>query len=430
MKQLQRYFLSFAVVSGVISEMAQAQSFDSASIAALVGKQVVTHYDVSQRAKKFAIERGGKEADHREGALEELITEMTWRTAAVKAGYSVNKIDIDRRLAEFARSQNTSPAKIMAFYKSKGVATLSVRNFLENQLLREKYVLRLFRKKSERSITLDSVKSELGRYEQEQLVELKLHQVAFDQQKVSDSQEVRRTRSHIIQKMKDDGMSFADIGAKLSSKFSGISYRDLGWQREQAFRDSRLINLMASLPAGSVTQPIRLSNNRGISLFFIQQKRVRTYSGVEPFRFNGAILLVRSSSETTNEQLKASIETLKAFRNPDFACNENAALPAGLERHFRRGVSIENMSLQNRSVTLALNVGQFSKISISDKRKSGKGAVVSRFVLCGRSGGFKSDAAKKAAGKIVRNKLVNAKIALLAKKHILELRQRTYVEIL
>ena len=427
MRQLQ-CVLTFAaaVVAATTFSIAAAQT-NPFEPAAIVDEQIITRYDVSQRAKQLSIDGGGVEDAYREQALEALISETLLRNAALQAGYTVTNGDVEARLSDLARSQGVSPAEIIAFFESSGVDALTVGRWLENQLLQEAYILRLFRGRAQAAVQPADIERELHRYEREQLIELRLHQIMFGRLNQDGLQEVRRLRSRIIQAM-DDGARFPDIGAQIAANSSGVSYLDLGWQPDQAFQDPRLIDLVASLRAGSVTPPIEFGRG-GVSLFFVQDKRIRTPPGVEPFRFDISILSAESPPGASNDQVEALVDELEAARDSDIACDESVSLSAGVERRLERNLAVDEMSLQNRIAVLDLEVGQHSEISLSDQRSGGGGALVWLFALCSRNGGFESEEAREGAIESVRQRLFNAQLALLGNEHVRELRQRASIEI-
>ena len=427
MRKIQRVFTFAAAVAAAATSSVAAAQTNPFEPAAIVDEQIITRYDVSQRSKQLAIDRGGVEDAYRADALEALISETLLRNAALQAGYTVTNGDVEARLSDLARSQGVSPAEMIAFFESRGVDALTVGRWLENQLLQEAYILRLFQGRAREAVQPADIERELRRYEREQLIDLRLHQISFGRLNEDGLQEVRRLRSRIIQAL-DDGARFADIGAQISANSRGVAYLDLGWQPDQAFQDPRLIDLVASLPAGSVTPPIEFGSG-GVSLFYVQERRIRTPPGVEPFQFDIAILSVASPPDASNEQIEASVEALEANRNAEVACDESAALSAGLERRFERSISIDGMRLQNRIAVLTLEVGQFSDISLSDRRSGGGGAVAWLFALCSRRGGFESEAAREEAVETVRLQLFNAQLALLGNEHVRQLRQRADIEI-
>ena len=87
----------FALLIAVAFSTAMART-DSFEPMALVNDQIITQFDVSQRARQLAVEAGGKEGTYRVQALEELITETIFRQEALAAGHSVSDSAIEKRL--------------------------------------------------------------------------------------------------------------------------------------------------------------------------------------------------------------------------------------------------------------------------------------------------------------------------------------------
>ncbi len=424
-RQRARALAVAAVAAAWLSAaVAQTNPFEPAAI---VDEQIITRYDVSQRAKQLAIEGGGTEDTYAEQALQSLISETLVRNAALQSGLSVSQEQVSERLSLLAQLRGVGSSELVAFYESRDVDALTIGRWLESQLLQEGYIVSRFLDRAREAVHPADIEQELKAYEREQFVELRLHQLAFGRLDDSGLQEVRRLREQIIQAM-EGGANFPKIAADLAANTGAVLYRDLGWQQEQAFRDPRLIDLMVSLPEGSVAPPVEIEDG-GVSLFFVPERRVRTSPGVEPYTFDIAIVSSQSPADASNEQVEAAIRSLEAVHESGMPCDGDGSLPAGVERRIERGVSVGEMSLQNRFIVLDLEVGETSDIALSDQRSGGGGTVAWAFSLCARSGGLQDGAAREAAVESVRQQLVNAQLAVFASEHVRELRQRAEIEI-
>ncbi len=395
--------------------------------AAIVDDQIVTRYDVSQRARQIALARGGQEADYRDAALEALIGETLLRSAAIEAGFSVSTEAVDRRLAETARAQGTTAETLVDYFVSQGIDALTVGRQLEYQLLQEAYVLWLFRDRALAAVQPADVERELVRYERRQALDFRLMQLSFgrlDEQGLAD---VRQLRGQIAQAL-EQGRNFAEIGTQLAETYEIIAFQDLGWRSERELADPALVDLLSSLSPETVSPTVELGNGT-VSLFYKVGQRIRTPPGVDPFEFDIAILAAELSPDATDAQLEASVELLNEAGTEAQPCDESAGLPAGISRRMERGLTLANMTSQNRSVALELEVGQISRTSLSDRRSGGGGAVLWRFAVCERTGGIQSDSARAAAEEVVRQDLVSVQLALLGSEQVRELRRRAEIEI-
>ena len=395
--------------------------------AAVVNDQIISSYDVELRSRQFVIESGGEAKMYRKQALDGLIDEMLFRRASLRSGHSVTDSEIEKRLSSLAQSQGVSSADVVAFYESRGIDVDTLNYWFENQLLRKKYVYRLFHKKAQDSIRHGDVEWELRSYERQQSLELRLQQIVFAP-RFSSLRRVREIRSNIVQEMRD-GASFSDIAKRVANDSKGIVYRDLDWQPEEALGERRLIDMMASSSAGFLTPVIEIRSRGEAILFYMQEKRIRTSPGVGPFRFDIAILSANAASGASDKQVEPLIENLEAVRNVDVACDENAALPTGIGRRFNRDASIDGMSLVNRKTILDLDVGKFSKLFRDNRRNRRSGVVAWLFVLCDRRGGIQGEEGKDIATKNVRHKLFNDRLRMLANNHLQDMRSKARIEI-
>ena len=422
--QKRAFVVAAAVAAWLSAAAAQTNPFEPAAI---VDEQIITRYDVSQRAKQIAIDGGGDELAFREQALESLISETLLRNAALQVGMFVTQEQVSERLSLLAQARGAGAAELVAFFESQEVDALTIGRWIENQLLQEAYILSRFQDRAEEAVQPADINRELKRYERDQFIEILVHQLAFGLLNDDGIREVRELRQRILQAM-EDGASFPEIAANVSASSAAVDYRNLGWQSEQAFQDPRLIGLMVSLQEGSVGPAIEFGNG-GVSLFYVEERRVRTLPGVEPLIFDIVIFSAESPPGATNAQVEASIGTLDKVREEGTACSADTSLPAGIERRDETGINIAAMSLQNRFAVLDLEVGGVSETALSDRRDGGGGAVAWMFALCGLGGGIPDDAAREVAMRNVRQQLVNAELTGLGNEHLRELRQLADIKI-
>ena len=333
MNVIAAFLIAMATVFVAVDANALGTLF---GIAATVDGQAITHYDVSQRAKQIAVERGGQEDSYREVALEEIISETIIRNAALSAGYSVSKREIKDSLLEMAESSGVTPEELVGFFASRGVRFESIMWGVESRLLEKKYIFEKFGEKVKETVLKKDVALDLQEYERNQWLELKLERISFGLLYEDGLKEVRNLQARIVKAMDEKGMSFAEIGAEVASSSSGVHYSNLGWRSEQIFRDPRLIELMISLKDGSTTPPLSIGS-QGVSIFYVQEKRIRTLAGVEPFHFDIAFLSIESPADASKEQIEASIQRLRDIRDVGAVCSGTVALPEGVYRRPRKG---------------------------------------------------------------------------------------------
>ena len=410
-----------ALLVSVSPASAQTNPFEPAAI---IDEQIVTRYDVLQRARQIAIELGGDPESHREAALEALISETLLRNAALAEGYAVNDDQVAERLQALAEAQGANAEDLVAFFESRGVDAFTVGRWLENQLLQEAYLLQQFRDRALNSVQPADVDRELLRYEREQYLELHVHQLDFGRPDENRRREVERMRSRVAQALAD-GAGIAEVGSGLAATDDRIAYRDLGWQPEQVFQDPRLISAMVSLPAGTIGPPITFGGG-GVSMFYVQDRRVRTLPGVEPFRFD-LVLLSTESPDTSDAAREALVGRMEAARESLPACDGDADLPEGISRQRDPGVTVAELAWGDRREILALEPGAWSGIVLSEP--GGSGTIAWMLAVCQLTGGFLDEATRTESADRVREQLVNARLAELGSEHVRELRQRAEIDI-
>jgi parvulin-like peptidyl-prolyl isomerase len=111
------------------------------SPAAFVNDQVITAYDIDQQARLMGMLEIG---DSRQAALSNAIEDRLKRSAAIDAGIGADRAQIDASLGRFAQSRGTDPEGIDKMLRASGVSRITLRNFIETEVLWSTYVRRTF----------------------------------------------------------------------------------------------------------------------------------------------------------------------------------------------------------------------------------------------------------------------------------------------
>jgi parvulin-like peptidyl-prolyl isomerase len=111
------------------------------SPAAFVNDQVITAYDIDQRMRLMGMLEIG---ENREAALDNAIEDRLKRSAAADAGITTDRGQIDASLDRFARARAMDAAEIEKTLKKAGVSKMTLREFVETEVLWSSYVRRTF----------------------------------------------------------------------------------------------------------------------------------------------------------------------------------------------------------------------------------------------------------------------------------------------
>lgn len=114
---------------------AQSRSDSAITSVAFVNGEVITNFDVDQRARLLGAMGAPAEGRSFEAGLQAMIDDTLKRSAAASAGISVPAQQVDDSIDNFARSNNLSRADLDARMRRAGVAEESLRQFVETELL-------------------------------------------------------------------------------------------------------------------------------------------------------------------------------------------------------------------------------------------------------------------------------------------------------
>ncbi|MFT7390552.1 MAG: parvulin-like peptidyl-prolyl isomerase [Paracoccaceae bacterium] len=109
--------------------------------AAFVNDQVISAYDIAQRGRLNAFLQA---ADGPEAALEGMIEERLKRGAAKDAGIAVERPAVEAALTRFAQGRGVDAAGLQAQLAAAGVSRVTLRDFIETEIVWSAYVRRTF----------------------------------------------------------------------------------------------------------------------------------------------------------------------------------------------------------------------------------------------------------------------------------------------
>jgi parvulin-like peptidyl-prolyl isomerase len=133
-----------ALAFGAVSAAAQTETPRPQapfSPAAFVNDQVITAYDVDQRVRLMVMLEIG---ENREAAMDNAIEDRLKRSAATDAGITAERGQVDAALARFAQSRGTDAAGVEKMLKRVGVSRITLRDFIETEVLWSTFVRRTF----------------------------------------------------------------------------------------------------------------------------------------------------------------------------------------------------------------------------------------------------------------------------------------------
>jgi peptidyl-prolyl cis-trans isomerase SurA len=245
--------------------------------AAKVNDEVITNYDVVQRARLLVA--GGAKAteDITRAALEELIKDKLKLQVAKRLQIVVGAAEIDGAFAEFASKSGMSLEEFEADLASKGIDRSAMVDLISAQIVWSQIVnARFSARATPADIELDH-EIELARTDRS--VEYRLREII-----IPATQENESEISAYLQNVRNEVLSGADFGTvakEISRGPSAPRGGDIGWIPPRAL-PPEFTQILDQMQPGNVTPPLPMQG--GLVLLQLNDKRERVPEWVRDVR--------------------------------------------------------------------------------------------------------------------------------------------------
>lgn len=248
-----------------VGERAMAQSF---APVAVVNDQIITGYDVAQRARLMSIASGGSETVGTDTALDALIEDTLRIQAARRAGIDPSQDEVRAGFDEISRLNKRDPEQMRSYFRSQGVSdeALDMQMKAEvawRQLIRQRYGnrSRVSQEEVQQAVAQGDVVTPAAAQTVYRLSQLVVPLDPNAPQSVADAAmaQANAVRGQLT--------SCADVEARKAGyhKISG----DVGSMSLASMPDP-VRNAVSGLEAGQITQPVR--SNDGIHVIVVCEK--------------------------------------------------------------------------------------------------------------------------------------------------------------
>lgn len=370
--------------------------------AVVVNDDVITYYDVEQRARMMAL--GGAELGPqlRRAALEGLVDDQLRLQAAERFGVSVTDAAIAQGRGEFAQRFGLDPINLDQQLASRGIQPTAVVSLVRAQTAWRQLIAGRFTQRSTPSeLELDNEidLAASGRTESFRISEIV---VASGQgREAAAAAKIDRARAELA-----NGASFADVARRYSDAASGRTGGDVGWVPESTL-PAPLAALIKSTQPGQVTEPFPTPG--GISLYLVADTRQEA----PPWARDAEVSFRKITIEGDDDDALAAAETLRSGTS---GCD---AIPDLSEQMVMDSIDrklVRNLPGPVRGAIEAVQAGQATRPVAFE----GKTEV---FVVCDRTGGV--DAETRNA---LRDQIQTRRMSRLAEGFLQDLRREAVIE--
>lgn len=377
------------------------------TIAAIVGEDIISDYELNNRLEFLAATTGLKNIDDleiKEQVLDSLINDVIKKQEAKKNGLSNDPKDVEDAIATLEQSNGMPQGSLKKKMQEAGIPYDTLRNQVDADLLWIKNAHMTLAPRI--SVTQEELNDRYKQYkEEEKKVRFLLGDIFVPFDSEEESKEVYKQMLDILHSLQS-GESFNSLAIKYSSSPSSRNGGDSGWLTEDEL-DSASLTAIRTLQKGQVTIPIKTSN--GYYIWLLRDK----------FDINEKQKLSLAKVTVPNDYKKKNKTYLKNLREKGTSCpafiaegkkiySDGAGMlnPAFLE-DFPENVQKVLKNLQPLSVSMA----------VSDEEKS------MYFMIC-------NSPTKQSSMTMddMRKKIESEKLEAAASKKLRELRNSTIVE--
>ena len=280
----------------------------AAGVAAIVNDEVISTYDVNQRALLLlvgaGIEGSRENLDRARGqAMRDLVDERLQLQEAKEKKITVDAAQIDRQIGEIARSNGTTIDQLRSQLSGAGIGMQTLRAQIESdiawrRLVNGRYSSRI--RISEEKITEALARSTANASKPQALVS----EILLAAESEEDFVQAQSIGQRLLEEIRA-GAPFSGVARQFSSAPSSAAGGDLGWLSQGELR-AELQAVVDQLQPGQVSVPVR--GPGGIYIVAVREKR----AGIDPATATNVALrqvTAPASSKTAFERQMRRVES-------------------------------------------------------------------------------------------------------------------------
>ena len=390
-----------------------AETREVEGIAAIVNDEVISKFDVDQRVNLFlvtsGIERTPQNIDGlRRQVLRTLIQEKLQLQEARDSEIEISRAEINAAMQDMASGTNRSLDEVEKFLIENNVHIRTMEDQIEAELAWNRFVRGRF-----------GGQVSIGELEIDETLERA--EAAMNQDRVNiseilllannqlDGQKLMSEAEQIVQQLRA-GINFGAVARQFSAASSSASGGNLGWIPVNQL-DENIVPIIEKMAAGDISDPIETS----AGIYIVQLNSKQQSGGIDPMRNLFDLLII--TYDVATEGHLAKLESLR----DSFTTCKNTETKAK-EMDARNVTRTGQVELRRFPKNLQSEISTTEAGQIIGPKKNEK--IAEMVVVCDR----KDDQGATISRDAIENNLYSQRLAIMARRHLRELRRDSIVE--
>ena len=404
-------FIAFIFMALMTFNTAEAREVEG--IAAIVNDEVISKFDVDQRVNLFlvtsGIERTPQNIDGlRRQVLRTLIQEKLQLQEARDSEIEISRAEINAAMQDMASGTNRSLDEVEKFLKENNVHIRTMEDQIEAELAWNRFVRGRFG--GQVSIGELEIDETLERAEAAMNQDrVNINEILLLANNQLDGQRLMSEAAQIVQQLRA-GINFGAVARQFSAASSSASGGNLGWIPVNQL-DENIVPIIENMAAGDISDPIETS----AGIYIVQLNSKQQSGGIDPMRNLFDLLIITYDVATEGHFAK-----LESLRDSFTTCKNTEAKAKEMDaRNVTRTGQVE---LRRFPKNLQSEISTTEAGQVIGPKKNEK--IAEMVVVCDR----KDDQGATISRDAIENNLYSQRLAIMARRHLRELRRDSIVE--
>lgn len=404
-------FIAFIFMALMTFNTAEAREVEG--IAAIVNDEVISKFDVDQRVNLFlvtsGIERTPQNIDGlRRQVLRTLIQEKLQLQEARDSEIEISRAEINAAMQDMASGTNRSLDEVEKFLKENNVHIRTMEDQIEAELAWNRFVRGRFG--GQVSIGELEIDETLERAEAAMNQDrVNINEILLLANNQLDGQRLMSEATQIVQQLRA-GINFGAVARQFSAASSSASGGNLGWIPVNQL-DENIVPIIENMAAGDISDPIETS----AGIYIVQLNSKQQSGGIDPMRNLFDLLIITYDVATEGHLAK-----LESLRDSFTTCKNTEAKAKEMDaRNVTRTGQVE---LRRFPKNLQSEISTTEAGQVIGPKKNEK--IAEMVVVCDR----KDDQGATISRDAIENNLYSQRLAIMARRHLRELRRDSIVE--
>ena len=404
-------FIAFIFMALMTFNTAEAREVEG--IAAIVNDEVISKFDVDQRVNLFlvtsGIERTPQNIDGlRRQVLRTLIQEKLQLQEARDSEIEISRAEINAAMQDMASGTNRSLDEVEKFLKENNVHIRTMEDQIEAELAWNRFVRGRFG--GQVSIGELEIDETLERAEEAMNQDrVNISEILLLANNQLDGQRLMSEAAQIVQQLRA-GINFGAVARQFSAASSSASGGNLGWIPVNQL-DENIVPIIENMAAGDISDPIETS----AGIYIVQLNSKQQSGGIDPMRNLFDLLIITYDVATEGHLAK-----LESLRDSFTTCKNTEAKAKEMDaRNVTRTGQVE---LRRFPKNLQSEISTTEAGQVIGPKKNEK--IAEMVVVCDR----KDDQGATISRDAIENNLYSQRLAIMARRHLRELRRDSIVE--